>query len=68
MIILLQEEFNDKELKVWSFNCAKELKNFSASEISVISRGKRNLIYQISAQKKVNLIQINFSIMPYLFY
>jgi len=66
MMILLREEFNDSELKVWAFNYAKALQNLSASEISVISRGKRNLSYLINKQKKGNFIQINFSSMPYL--
>ena len=65
-MILLREEFNDSELKVWAFNYAKALQNLSASEISVISRGKRNLSYLINKQKKGNFIQINFSSMPYL--
>jgi small subunit ribosomal protein S6 len=66
MMILLREEFNDSELKVWAFNYAKALQNLSASEISVISRGKRNLAYLLKNQKKGNFIQINFSSMPYL--
>ena len=65
-MILLREEFNDSELKVWAFNYAKALQNLSASEISVISRGKRNLAYLLKNQKKGNFIQINFSSMPYL--
>lgn len=66
MMILLQEEFNDSDLKVWAFNYAKVLQNLSASQISVISRGKRNLAYSINKQKKGNFIQINFLGMPYL--
>jgi len=64
MMILLTEEFNDSELKTWAFNYAKTLQNLSASEISVISRGKRDLAYWIKNQKKGNFIQINFSSMP----
>ncbi len=64
MMILLTEEFNDSELKTWAFNYAKALQNLSASEISVISRGKRDLAYWIKNQKKGNFIQINFSSMP----
>jgi len=64
MMILLTEEFNDSELKTWAFNYAKSLRKLSASEISVISRGKRNLAYWIKNQKKGNFIQINFSSMP----
>ena len=64
MMILLTEEFNDSELKTWAFNYAKALRKFSACEISVISRGKRNLAYLIKNQKKGNYIQINFSSMP----
>jgi len=64
MMILLTEEFNDSELKTWAFNYAKILQNLSASEISVISRGKRDLAYWINSQKKGSFIQINFSSMP----
>ena len=64
MMILLTEEFNDSELKTWAFNYAKALQNLSASEISVISRGKRDLAYWIKNQKKGNFIQINFSSIP----
>lgn len=64
MMILLNEEFNDSELKTWAFNYAKSLSKLSASEISVISRGKRDLAYDIKNQKKGNFIQINFSSLP----
>ena len=64
MMILLTEEFNDSELKTWAFNYAKALRKLSASEISVISRGKRDLAYEINSQKKGNFIQINFSSIP----
>nr|WAJ57956.1 ribosomal protein S6 [Guinardia striata] len=64
MMILLTEDFNDNELKTWAFNYAKILQNLSASEISVISRGKRDLAYGINTQKKGSFIQINFSSMP----
>ena len=66
LMIILTEEFNDSDLKVWAFNYAKVLQNLSASQISVISRGKRNLAYLINKQKKGNFIQINFLGMPYL--
>ena len=64
MMIILTEEFNDSELKTWAFNYAKALRKLSASEISVISRGKRDLAYEINSQKKGNFIQINFSSIP----
>jgi ribosomal protein S6 len=64
MMILLTEEFNDSELKTWAFNFAKALRKLSASEISVISRGKRDLAYMIKNQKRGNFIQINFSSLP----
>ena len=64
MMILLSEEFNDSELKTWAFNYAKTLKKLNASEISVISRGKRDLAYDIANQKRGNFIQINFSSIP----
>ena len=64
MMILLTEEFNDNELKNWAFNYAKTLRKLNASEISVISRGKRDLSYEIANQKRGNFIQINFSSIP----
>ena len=63
-MILLTEEFNDNELKTWAFNYAKTLRKLNASEISVISRGKRDLAYEIADQKRGNFIQINFSSIP----
>lgn len=64
IMILLTEEFNDSELKTWAFDYAKTLRKLSASEISVISRGKRELAYPIKNQKRGNFIQINFSSFP----
>lgn len=64
MMILLNEEFNDNELKTWAFNFAKGLQSLSVSEISVISRGKRDLAYSIKNRKKGNFIQINYLSMP----
>jgi len=64
IMILLTEEFNDSELKTWVFNYAKNLRKFSVSDISVISRGKHNLAYPIDNKMKGNYIQLNFSSMP----
>jgi ribosomal protein S6 len=64
MMILLAEDFNDNELKTWAFNYAKILRKLNVSEISVISRGKRDLSYEIKGQKRGNFIQINFSSIP----
>ena len=64
MMILLTEEFNDGDLKTWAFHYAKALRKLNASEISVISRGKRDLAYMIKNQKRGNFIQINFSSLP----
>ena len=64
IMILLTEEFNDSELKTWVFNYAKNLRKFSVSDISVISRGKHNLSYSINNKIKGNYIQLNFSSMP----
>ena len=64
IMILLNEEFNDNELKTWVFNYAKNLRKFSVCDISVISRGKHNLAYSIDNKIKGNYIQLNFSSMP----
>ena len=64
LMILLNEEFNDSELKTWVFHYAKNLRKFSVCDISVISRGKHNLAYPIENRIKGNYIQLNFSSMP----
>ena len=64
MMILLTEEFNENQLKSWALNFAKRLQVLSAYEISVISRGRRDLAYPIKNQKKGNFIQINFLCIP----
>ena len=50
--------------KAWVFDYAKNLRKFSACDISVISRGKHNLAYSINSKVKGNYIQLNFSSIP----
>jgi ribosomal protein S6 len=64
IMVLLTEEFNESELKIWVFNYAKLLRKFSVCDISVISRGKHNLAYSINNKFKGNYIQLNFLSMP----
>ena len=64
MMILLREEFNDSDLKVWAFNYAKALQNLSAAQISVISRGKRNLAYYALREPTVLLCNNNTKVVP----
>jgi len=64
IMILLDEEFNDSELKTWVFNYAKNFRKFNARDISVISRGKHKLAYIINNKSKGNYIQLNFSSIP----
>jgi len=64
MILILNEELNESELKTWAFKYARELKDLGALEISVISRGKRNLAYSIKNKNKCNFIEITFSLIP----
>lgn len=64
IMIVLTEEFNDTELKTWVYNYAKNLRKFSVSDISVISRGKHNLAYSIENKIKGNYIELNFLSIP----
>lgn len=64
VMIILTEEFNDSTLKNWVFSYAKNLRKFNVCDISVISRGKHNLVYDILEKNKGNYIQINFSSFP----
>jgi len=64
MMILLNEEFNDNELKIWVLNYAKSLREFKIRDISVISLGKKKLSYSIKKKMKGNYIQFNFSSIP----
>ena len=52
IMILLNEKFNDDELRSWSFNYAKNLRRFNVCDISVISRGKHELSYPIKNKNK----------------
>ena len=52
IMILLTEEFNDSELKIWVFNYAKKLRKFNVFDISVISRGKHSFAYPIDKKVK----------------
>ena len=58
IMILLNEEFNDNELKKWVFNYAKTLRQFNVYGISVISLGKKDLAYPINLKTKGNFIQL----------
>jgi len=60
MMILLNEEFNDNELKTWAFNFAKGLQSLSASEISVILEAKEIYHTQLILEKKVTLFKSIF--------
>jgi len=64
MILILNEELNESELKTWAFKYASQLKEFGAEEICVISRGKRNLAYTIKNQNQCNFIEIKFFLIP----
>jgi ribosomal protein S6 len=64
IMILLTEEFNDNEVKAWVFNLAKMLRQFSVSDISVISLGKLKLSYPIDNKMKGTYLQLNFSGIP----
>ena len=64
IMILLTEEFNDNEIKAWVFNLVKILKQFSLSDISIISLGKLKLSYLIDNKVKCIYIQLNFSSIP----
>lgn len=59
IMIVLTEEFNDGELKTWSYNYGRKLKKLHGSRISVLSRGKRNLAYPIKNENRGNYVQID---------
>lgn len=64
ILILLNEKFNDDELRSWACNYAKNLRRFNVSDISVISRGKHKFAYSIKNKLKGNYIQLNFASTP----
>lgn len=63
-MILLMEEVDDNELKMWVLNYGKILRKFNAFDISVVSRGKQKLAYSIKNKLRGTYIQFNFSSMP----
>lgn len=64
LMILVRKEFTNRELKIWALNKAKIFKQFKTSNISVISRGRRNLSYSINQELIGNYIQFNLSTFP----
>jgi len=60
MMVLLNNEFNDDEIKTWSLNYVKTLQKLNASEITVSTRGKLELSYEIKNQRRGNFIEVTF--------
>ena len=64
MVVILTGKFNSTDLNVWTFDFGKILKKVNASEISILSRGKRKLKYPIRDKRRGNYVQVNFNILP----
>lgn len=64
IVVILNEQYTNIDLKTWVFNYTKALKIFQAWEISVLSLGKRKLAYQIQSSKNGHYLQVNFSSVP----
>jgi len=64
IIVILTSELNSNDLNVWAFDFGKSLKRVNASEISIVSYGKRKLKYPIRDKGRGNFIQVNFNILP----
>jgi len=64
LIIVLTDEFNENQVKLWVFSVANLLRQYNVSNISVISLGKLKLSYPINRKTKGTYIQCNFSGVP----
>ena len=64
VMIVLDEKFNENELKTWVFNYTRVLRKFSGCDVSVLSKGKQLLAYQMDNKNKGTYIQLNFLSMP----
>lgn len=64
IMVLLTAEFTDSELKSWAFDYIKTLRKFKASDISVISRGKRPLSYSVFKNSQGHFLQFKFTTIP----
>ena len=64
VMIVLDEKFNENELKTWVFNYTRVLRKFSVCDVSVLSKGKQLLAYQMDNKNKGTYIQLNFLSMP----
>ena len=63
VLIILNDEYNDDDLKNWSITSAKKLKRYNAHNISVVSRGRHRFPYDIEQNRKGSYIQMNFNCM-----
>ena len=64
LMILVNNELNDLELKNWTFRYCKYLRRYNILDVSVISRGNRKLSYEIKDKSKGSYVQLNFSSLP----
>lgn len=64
IVVILTSELNSNDLNVWAFDFGKILKRINASEISIVSYGKRKLRYPIRDKRHGNFILMNFNILP----
>ena len=56
-MVVLSSQCTEAELKEIAFSYAQQLKKLGASDISVISRGRRDFAYTAKKQKQVILLK-----------
>ena len=63
-MVILSSQCTETELKTIALNYAKQLKKLGASDISVISRGRRDFAYTTKKTKTGYFIEMYFTSSP----
>jgi len=63
-MIVINSAYNENEIKKIIYPYIKELKKLGALSISIVTRGKRNLAYEIENHKTGYFIQLYFDSFP----
>ena len=63
-MVILSSQCTESELKSIAFSYAQQLKRLGASDISIVSRGRRDFVYPMRSAKMGYFIEMYFNSSP----
>lgn len=64
LMVILEPPSSDIELRALAANYANQFRSLGASAVSIVSRGKRNLVYVLSQSKIGYYVEMGFQSSP----